>query len=161
MAEIFRLTLPREVPPTFPDCCIVCSRPAPGHEASLFAAEMRGGHSFLGGSYSLKVPCCVSCGIRLHARRLVSGLAPLLIVAGGIVLLQVLQSRTKSAGPIAWFAGAIALVAFVVWRVAFPPPFSVEPHDEFISFEFRDFVRAQEFRRLNPRCEASGSLTSA
>src|SRR6266566_5262002 len=82
MPEIFRLTLPREVTPAFPDYCIVCGRPEPGHQASLFAAEMRHGHSFRE-SYSLKVPCCVGCAVRLHMRRLVSGFAPLLIVVGG------------------------------------------------------------------------------
>ena len=90
-----------------------------------------------------------------------SGLAPLLIVGGGVALLLVLESRTKSAGPIAWFAGAIALLTFLAWRVAFPPAFSVEPDDQYVSFEFRDVRMAQAFRRLNPRCQASGSLTSA
>jgi len=161
MAEIFRLTLPREEPPKFPDCCIVCGRPEPHHQASLFAGEMRRGHSFLSGSYSVKVPCCVGCSVRLHTRRLLSGLAPLLIVGGGVALLLVLESRTKSAGPIAWFAGAIALLTFLAWRVAFPPAFSVEPDDQYVSFEFRDVGMAQAFRRLNPRCQASGSLTSA
>src|SRR2546430_16730039 len=70
MPEIFRLTLPREVTPAFPDYCIVCGRPEHGHQASLFAAEMRHGHSFRE-SYSLKVPCCVGCAVRLHMRRLV------------------------------------------------------------------------------------------
>src|SRR5207247_11095277 len=127
MPEIFRLTLPREVTPAFPDYCIVCGRPEPGHQASLFAAEMRHGHSFRE-SYSLKVPCCVGCAVRLHMRRLVSGFAPLLIVGGGIGLLVALESRTRSAGPIAWFAGATTLVVFAIWRVAFPPAFAVEPH---------------------------------
>ena len=80
---------------------------------------------------------------------------------GVVALLLVLESRTKSAGPIAWFAGAIALLTFLAWRVAFPPAFSVEPDDQYVSFEFRDVGMAQAFRRLNPRCQASGSLTSA
>src|SRR6266487_810731 len=154
MTEIFRLTLPREERPTFADYCIVCGRPEPRHEASLFAGEMRRGHSFFGGSYSVQVPCCVGCSVRLHTRRFLSGLAPLLIVGGGIALLLGLESRTKSAGPIAWFAGAIALLAFIAWRGAFPPAFNIEPDDRSVSFEFRDAVKAQDFRRLNPRCDA-------
>jgi len=161
MKRTLSLTLPREVAPVFPDWCIVCGREHPDHRASLFAAEMRRGHSFFSGSYSLQVPCCTGCAFSLHARRIISGWAPLLIVICGLALFVAIEPKTKSAGPIAWFTGAFGIIAFVVWRVAFPPLFSVEPHDTFIVYEFRDVAMAEGFRRVNPRCDAPGSLTSA
>src|ERR1700730_11589324 len=145
MPEIFRLKLPREIEPVFPDCCIVCGRPEPDHRATLFTAAVRRG-PFKG--YQFEVPCCLKCAVGLHAKRLASGLLPILILFGGTIL-------------VSWVAGFIGVFAFVGWRIAFPPAFTVERDDKFIAFEFRTFTVAQEFRRLNPQSVATGSLTSA
>ena len=159
--KIERIKIPREVRPVFPDCCIVCARPEPGHYASLFAGEWRDGKSFLEGSYSLKVPCCAGCAPRLHVRRFLSGEGPLLIVVGGFILMAALTSANKSLGPAPWIVGAVALFTFPILRLVFPPALRIVPDQHAISFEFQDSSMAEAFRRLNPPADASGSLTSA
>jgi len=145
----------------FPDCCIVCGRPESGHQASLFAAELRHGRSFLKGSYSLEVPCCVGCVPRLHVQRFLNGQGPLWIIAGGVTLMIALEYQSKSAGASPWVAGAVILSLLTVLRLAFPPALGIVPGEDVISFEFRNSGMAEEFRRLNPTADASGSLTRA
>jgi hypothetical protein len=72
-----------------------------------------------------------------------------LIIAAGIVLLSYLKPITKSAGPISWFAGAVGMVAYIILRIAFPQRLTIDPRDEFVSFEFRDPGLAVEFQQLN------------
>jgi hypothetical protein len=164
LGPIANVKLSREVRPVFPDCCIVCGRPEPGHKALLFAAELRDGHSFLEGSYSLKVPCCAGCAPRLHLRRFLGGHGPLLILAGGLTVMLALGYQ-KTAGPTLWgraavrlFVGGFVLAAI---RLVVPPVLGIVPGEDAITFEFRDAGMAEDFRRLNPRAEASGSLTRA
>jgi len=150
MSRTVSVFIRRDAQPVFPDRCVVCDGVHPEHRATLFAAEMRSGHSFVGGAYSFKVPCCVRCALRLHVSRVLIGWAPLLIVGAGLALLIYLQPMTKAAGPISWFAGALGVVALVILRGAFPQRIAVEPRDDLVSFEFRDPDLAAEFRQLNP-----------
>jgi hypothetical protein len=99
--------------------------------------------------------------VRLHAKRILVALTPILIIAGGMALLGTLEGRATSAGPIAWFSGAFGLVLFIWWRVRHHPQFDFQPYDDRIIFEFRDSRVAEDFRRLNPRVGDAGSLTSA
>lgn len=164
LGPIAKVTLPREVHPVFPDCCIVCGRPEPGYKASLFAAELRDGHSFLEGSYSLKVPCCAGCAPGLHLRRFLGGQGPFVILAIGLTVMIALEYQ-KTPGPSLWGRAAVMLFGggFVLAgiRLAFPPVLAVVPGEDAITLEFRSSGMAEEFRRLNPRAEVSGSLTSA
>ena len=87
-----------------------------------------------------------------------------MILAGGLTLMLALEYQ-KTAGPRLWGRAAVILFVggFVLagMRLAFPPVLGIVPGEDAITFEFRNGGMAEDFRRLNPRAEASGSLTSA
>jgi hypothetical protein len=103
------------------------------------------------GWFSIHVPCCRRCAGRLHASRIGRSLLTLLIAAalafGIAVLLPLLPG---------WATGLIVLgicilgfFAQFAWSLLLPPPFSVEPRDHHVDYEFRDAALAEEFATMN------------
>src|SRR5687768_2824949 len=67
-------------PFTFPDRCVWCGRPSPGHTHGCLVKQSLS-FSHFGGWHRVEVPCCKGCGIRMTAARLLRSVQFLAAVA--------------------------------------------------------------------------------
>ena len=146
------VSLPREFRVQFPRRCIVCGASHPITTARLVARDGMKGAALWAGWFAVDVPCCGHCRLALHAIRLGRSALTLLIAAGALAFgIAVLQHVLPG-----WVTGLIVLgicgIAFfaqAAWSILRPPPFSIDPHDRYVDYEFRDPALAEEFARIN------------
>jgi hypothetical protein len=146
------VALPRDRAPRFPRRCVACGHPNPSGTARIVARDGLRGAALWAGWYSVAVPCCPRCARSLQAWRLARA-ALTLLIAGAAFAVGILVLLPRWPG---WAAGlavlALCILGFLAqfaWGMARPPPFSVDPHDRHVEYEFRDVALAAEFARLN------------
>jgi hypothetical protein len=149
---VYSIVLPRHESAAFPDRCVVCNAGQPGASARLIARDNLNGHRLWLGWFSVRVPCCPACGVRLQLWRAWDFCRTLLLGAacfafGMIYLLPRLEG---------WAAGLIVLglcgagfLAVFIWNRFSPPAFQMDVHETQVEYEFRDAALAQEFAELN------------
>ena len=152
MPRAFTVVLPRWVSAVFPDRCVVCGVENPEASAGIVSRDNLKGAAFWAGWHRVRVPCCRICGLKLQLWRVWSMLRTTLI-AGSAFAFGILFLSRRFPG---WATGLMVLVLCVVgfavvfvWNQFFPPGFSVDPHDAYIDYEFRDRALGEEFARLN------------
>jgi hypothetical protein len=146
------VTLPRGRAPRFPRRCVACGRDNPAGSARIVARDGLWGAAFWAGWFSVVVPCCPRCARPLQAWRLARA-ALTLLIAGAAFAFGVVVLLPGWPG---WAAGlavlALCTLGFLgqfAWGMARPPPFSLDPHDRHVEYEFRDTALAEQFARLN------------
>jgi len=110
------------------------------------------GAALWAGWYRVRVPCCQSCGWRLQARRVFNVLLTL-VIAGSSLAFGIVYLLPRLPG---WACGLIVLflcvlgfaIAFV-WNRTCPAVFDVDPHDNYVEYEFTDARFYREFMELN------------
>ena len=155
MSRIATVTLPRNRIPNFPDRCVTCGKSGPGSLTRLVAYDL-----FSGGliPFTVRVPCCRPCGLRLHAWRLWSSVRALLIAGlamwlGIAILLPRLPDVTT--GLIVLGLISATFMGIAIWDRIFPPAFTVDPRRLTVDYEFRDPKQAAEFARVNGAVQVS------
>jgi hypothetical protein len=151
------VVLPRHEPAVFPDRCVVCRADHPGASTRIIARDNRSGRLLWLGWFSMRVPCCARCGVRLQLWRAWDFVRTLLIAGasfafGMICLLPRLEG---------WATGLIVLglcgvgfQAVFLWNRFFPPAFNVDVRSTYVEYEFRDDGLARAFAELNRACPA-------
>ncbi len=149
---VFSVTLPRQPQPIFPKACVVCCREDPAASTVLVSRDGLKGAAVWAGWFTVRVPCCPSCGRRLQIWR-IWNVARTLLIAGGSFAFGIFVLLPRLEG---WQCGLSVLAmtvaglgAVFVWNRLLPPAFSVDPHDSYVEFEFRDRRLAEAFSRLN------------
>ena len=86
-----------------------------------------------------------------------------LLIAGGSLAFGILVLLPHFEG---WQCGLMVLAMIIaglsavfVWNRFFPPAFTVDPHDSYVEYEFRDARMAEQFARLNGIQENESSDT--
>jgi hypothetical protein len=153
-----RILFPRyRPPPHFPDRCVVCGRDHPPTTAILFSKARPDGIE----SYSVEVPVCWRCALRLHLRRLGRGIFLYSVLVLGLAYVF---TRSHSGRFGFYTVGLIVagLNAALIWlHRVFPPAFDVEPDRDSVAFTFGELSLGYEFRAMNPEAREAGGLTSA
>lgn len=148
------VTLPRGEKARFPDRCVVCRRPSPGHTTRLLTSTIGWGWGMfrrLGGFFAVRVPACRPCGWRLQAGR-VMGLLLTIVLAGLVVVVLGPHLAELDRGMrrvVLLIAFCVALSPLLVWELVSPPPFTLTAWRDKIDYEFRDDAAAYEFAELN------------
>ena len=139
-------------PPRFPKRCVVCGEDEPRSHASLITRVVdsnlpRGAIA----TYSVEVPCCFACGLRLHAAR--AGYVILLLtslVAGWIAYAALYDRVGVMMARFAAGAVTIALVAATgTINQWYSPGFDFVAYRTTVTFSFRDLGLAYEFKAIN------------
>lgn len=155
MAVATDVSLPRAHTALFPDRCVVCGCDQPGSHVRLMTGTL-GWWSWLvwwfGNQFVVKAPACSGCAWTLHARRLLSLVVTLAIVA---VVMLVVWPHFKDFVPRLlqrWVAIGLALVCLlpqVLFEVFFAAPFDITAYEHSVDYEFTSKEYAIEFAMLN------------
>ena len=123
-----------------------------GTSTRIVSRDGRHGAAIWNGWFTLRVPCCRTCGERLHIWRAWNTIRTLLI-AGGAFAFGMIYLLPRMQG---WLTGLTVLGLIVVgfgaqfvWNRFFPPAFDVDPNKIQVEYEFRDQSFGEEFARLN------------
>jgi len=150
------VTLPRWLPPAFPDRCLVCGAATPENTTRLVARDGLQGAALWAGWFTTRIPCCRPCARRFHAWRAWS-IARTLAIAGGSLAFGIVVLLPRYPG---WVCGltvlGLCILGFAVvfvWNRFFPPAFDLDPHAHTVEYEFRDANLAREFAELNGAVE--------
>lgn len=112
-------------------------------------------------SYSVEVPACWRCALRLHLTRLGRPIFLYTLFFVGLLYVFTRSVPTRSSISIVGLIVTIAAAALAGIHHLFPPPFSVDPGPNSVLFTFRDLSLGYEFRAMNPEAREAGDLTSA
>jgi hypothetical protein len=155
----YDVSVPRSLPPKFPDRCVICGTESPGRQARFHAGANYGAFFFLSwfsrGQKSVLAPACGSCAVSALSR----GLLRFAVSAAAAAL---------AAWFLFWFVGMkgggrgmfklkavavffAAVIPAVVWDWLFPAKFSVTFDDEShtATCHFSSAPYAAEFDALN------------
>lgn len=153
MPRIYTIIVPRNVQPTFPNRCTVCGVEHPKTSCRVLGRNGLEGHAILSGWYSIRIPCCRSCGLLLQIWR-IWDLAATFVIAGAALAFGLFYMLPK--GHEGWVCGLTTLglccLGFLVqfiWNRIFPPGFQIDPHARNVDYEFRNRVVFEEFCELN------------
>jgi hypothetical protein len=140
----------------FPDLCVACGSPHPGHTMWLWALDYESKKSMFSW---LRTPICGSCSSRLRIQRW-SRLAGWLLVFLGIIGVLMFipadwQSGNVEKGVAGVLAGAAVLIMFA-WDWIFPARFTFSGDKTL--FSFRSATAAQAFKQLNKQIEVTDSV---
>ena len=146
------IVLPRHEAAAFPDRCVVCNADHPGSRTRIIARDNLNGRRLWLGWFSVRVPCCSACGLRLQLWR-AWDFCRTLIIAGACFAFGMIYLLPRLEG---WATGLIVLglcgvgfLAVFLWNRFFPPAFQVDVHETHVEYEFREAALAQEFAELN------------
>lgn len=155
MALSHDVRLRRATEVVFPDECVVCGAEGPGHATRVFTRETFNGLMGIGreGDPFVDVPSCPRCSRKIRAGAGVSlGVG---FVSANLMYFFVADPYLlePSEGLWHWFAWLatpfVCVLPWVLWRVCFPPAFSIDTDDAWVEFEFRKAAYAEAFERLN------------
>jgi len=158
--SVFGVVLPRDREAFFPDRCVVCNADHPAGSTRIIARNNLHGQLLWLGWFSVRIPCCRTCGVRLQLWRAWDFCRTLIIAGvslafGLVVLLPRLGDLPT--GLITLALCGLGFVAVFIWNRFFPPAFNVEVRDAHVEYEFREESLAREFGELNQA--DSGSVT--
>ncbi len=149
---VHSIALPRYEAAAFPDRCVVCKAGHPGASTRIIARDNLNGRRLWLGWFSVRVPCCPACGVRLQLWR-AWDFCRTLIIGGTCFAFGMIYLLPRLEG---WATGLIVLglccvgfLAVFLWNRFFPPAFQVDVHRTSVEYEFRDATLAQEFAELN------------
>jgi len=139
--------------PTFPDECVVCRAPSPGHAVWYVARDGLEGHAFWAGWLRRRVPACRGCGRRLQIG-LVWGFVRVLVVGLGSMALSAWWlhpyfAEEATLGLVCFGITCLCLLVAAVWERTHLPPFSIELDGSGATYSFRDRDQAERFARAN------------
>jgi hypothetical protein len=150
--RVATVTLPTGTAAEFPDECVGCGQPSPGHTASIVTRDARHHHAFWAGWHKLQVPSCHSCARRLHLWRWWSFVRTIAVgIAGvtfGIMFLDQKLSGVVTGIIVVSLVGAAFLALFFIDR-RFPPSFNIDVRGATTDYEFRNLSYAGRFAALN------------
>ena len=146
--------LPREVKAQWPDRCVRCEAEAPGGWVRLWTHSIGWWTVALfafGMPFSVRVPACPSCAMRIRAVR---WLTTLVYCVGAFAAVAIaFWVLGGYAGPgRRWLAMALALVCMApifILRVFLAPVIDVTCYAKSVEYEFSDAEYAAEFAVLN------------
>jgi len=148
----FSIILPRQQQATFPDRCVVCNAERPEASARIIARNNLNGRLLWLGWFSVGIPCCRACGVRLQLWR-AWDFSRTLIIGGASFAFGMIFLLPRLEG---WATGLIVLglcglgfLAVFIWNRLFPPAFNVDVHSTHVEYEFRNSSLAHEFAELN------------
>lgn len=166
------VTLPGSTRPQWPDRCVCCEKPQPGHKARIAVTGSRSalgwatdatliaatGSTVQGSNVRVKieVPCCAKCAPALERRHLwktVALYASGLLGAAACIGIIIWGNRHGLSSRLTTFLGIVALLALVaapvIYELKCPPAFTITPLEGRITYEFVSAVCAEEFARAN------------
>jgi len=150
--RVATVTLPTQMPVSFPDECVGCGRPSPGRAALLVSRDARYHVALWLGWRNYRVPACRSCAGWLHVWRFwVFSRTLLVAVAGigfGVIVLLPRLPGFATGIIVLSMIGVAFLTLFAVDR-RFPPAFNVDRRGWAIDYEFRNHLYAERFAALN------------
>ncbi len=146
------VVLPRGEEAVFPDRCVVCHAEHPGTYTRVIARNNLNGRMLWLGWFSVRIPCCGSCAVRLQlwrvwdfCRTLVIGAASL---AFGIIYLLPRLGDVATGLTVLGLCG-VGFLAVFIWNRFFPPAFNIDVRQTHVEYEFRDRSLAREFAEVN------------
>jgi hypothetical protein len=149
---VFTVVLFRQETAVFPDRCVLCCAERPGSATRILARDNVNGRMLWLGWFSVRVPCCQVCGVRLQLWR-AWDFCRTLIIAGASFAFGMIYLLPRLEG---WATGLIVLglccvgfLAVFLWNRFFPPAFQVDVHAAHVEYEFRNGALAREFAELN------------
>lgn len=151
------VTLPRceESPLLWPDCCIVCGEPRPGHGTSI-KVERAFLRLAIGAAPPVEVPCCRHCERKLRWRKVVD-VAAFIVGAGAAFLIVWLAGWwTSNRGQTKLiFLGTFLVISlpWILWRGR--SPLEVNERENTVTYEFADGEFGRLFERANVRDSAA------
>lgn len=158
------VNLPKSRAPVFPDACVVCGVDAPDHTVKVGTNSI-GWWTVLtwwfGKRFSVRVPACRACAVKLQARRWGSHITFAVLVTA---LIFVIGPYVQSAVPAPMFkwtvlaASLICLSPFIFGEIIFPPPFELTAYSNSVDYEFRDETYAIRFQLLNQQDEQTDEV---
>jgi hypothetical protein len=149
------IRLPKSQTPVFPDACVVCSAEHPNHTVKI-GTDAIGWWTiatlWFGPRFSVRVPACKSCAVRLQLRRwsafLLTGvLAYLVLVHLGPLITPHVPAGLRKWALVA--AVIICLLPLLLWEALFPPSMELTAYTDEVDYEFRDAGYALQFMMLN------------
>ena len=159
--SVFTVVLPRHQKAVFPDRCAVCNVEHPVAATRIIARNNFNGRLLWLGWFSVRVPCCRACGVRLQLWR-AWDFCRTLIIAGVCLAFGLIFLLPHLEG---WATGLIVLglccvgfLAVFIWNRFFPPAFNVDVRSTYVEYEFRDGPLAREFAELNGASPESGPM---
>ena len=104
------------------------------------------------GWFSVRIPCCPACGVRLQLWRAWDFCRTLII--GGVSCVLGIFYLLPQLGDVATGLTVLGLccvgfLAVFIWNRFFPPAFQVDVHSTYVEYEFRDGTLARDFAELN------------
>ncbi len=149
---VHTITLPRCETAVFPDRCVVCNADRPGSSTRIIARDNLKGRRLWLGWFSVRIPCCPACGVRLQLWR-VWDFCRTLVIGGasfafGMIYLLPRLGDVATGLTVLGLCG-VGFLAVFLWNRFFPPAFQVDVHRTYVEYEFRDAALAREFAEWN------------
>jgi len=146
--------LPLDRSPRFPDRCVRCGMPEPGHTWRHAARSVGLSWLFplaLGRRVAVDVPACHACEEKLSAQRLRRRLVDFALVAAGVaVAITLLDGASTPWRRVLGFASALVFVLpAIVHHTLFPPPYDLTVGSDHVDHEFADPLYARDVSHLN------------
>ena len=149
---VYSIVLARHEPAVFPDRCVVCNADRPGSSTRIIARDNLNGCLFWLGWFSMRIPCCRACGVKLQLWR-AWDFSRTLIIAGASLAFGLIYLLPRwgdvPTGLTVLGLCCLGFVAVFVWNRFSPPAFQVDVHSTYVEYEFRDGTLAREFAELN------------
>ncbi len=178
------IKLPSGQRPQFPDRCVGCERPQPGHLAKIAVTGSRStlgwttdaallaatGETVQGTNTRVKlaVPCCPGCARALERRHFWKTVmlyaSGILGAAACIAVILWASAHGFSSGMGAFFGIVVLLTLLalpVVYELKHPPAFTVTPLEGHVTYEFVSALCAEEFVRANDPAAVPAPATAA
>lgn len=149
------VSLPKSKKPVFPDECVVCGAESPKNKVKVGTNSI-GWWTVLtwfhGSRFSVRIPACKSCAIRLQLRRW-GALAVFMILSVLVLFVIAPLISPHVAGPMRRWVLMIGLLLclspFFVWEFLFPPAFDMTAYSKTVDYEFKNEDYALKFETLN------------
>ena len=167
------ITLPGSQRPAWPDLCVGCEMPQPGHKARISVTGSRSTHGWgmeaamlatgatpRGTNVNVKVhvPCCVKCAAALERRHFWKTVALYASgILGAVACLAVIlgtSGQGMSSGVSAALGIAVLLAVLavpVIYEMKHPPAFTITPLEGRVTYEFVSAKCAEAFAKANTR----------
>ena len=150
MLPLTSVSLPQALAPKFPTRCVVCGTPNPP-TTTFTTRDATKGKAFWAGWYSVEIPACRTCALRIRIGRIGSNVVTAVLLAITVSCYLLLPKWMPNWGAI--LTGLMVLlggtIAHAKWSVNHPQPFEVDPSDDLVVFRFRDASIASEVASLN------------
>jgi hypothetical protein len=150
--RVATITIPTGTEVEFPDQCVGCGQPAPGHTTLVVTRDARHTVAFWAGWHRVRIPACRRCARNLQFWRWWSLLRTLLVGAAGIAFgLLVLQRRLSGfvTGIIVLLLIGVAFMFLFFLDRRFPPSFNIDVRGALTDYEFRSAGYAKQFATRN------------